>query len=909
VDGPSPERARWQRVERIFDEASELPPDEVEAYLDRACADLPEARREVEELLAASRALGEGFLSPALDRGLAAALGRERGAAPGAAAPDRVGAWRLVRPLGEGGMGRVFLAERADGAFEQRAAVKLLKPGLVERGGVARFLRERQILARLDHPGIARLLDGGLAADGTPFFVLEHVEGEPITSWCAARDADLGARLRLFGSVCAAVAAAHRSLVVHRDLKPSNILVTAEGAVKLLDFGIAKPLEQADETRTVERALTPEYAAPEQIVGGGVTTATDVYALGVLLYELLTGRVPHPWTADAGLFEFQRRIVAEEPARPGALAAGSGLRVGRDLEAIVLKALRKEPGARYATVEALAADVERHLAGRPVAARGGARTYRARKFVLRHRLALAAAAVVVLALAGGLVATAWQARRARAEAAKSRGIADFLIGLFTANDPYQAKGEERTARQLLDLGARRVESELAREPEVQAAVYGQIAAVYAELGEFAAAERLAEKLLALEERVHGPHSAEAVGARILAANQASELGRLQEAEREFRAALEIETAERGADTRQAADALRGIAGALGALARYEEAEAAERRALAILRATDGETGDLPLTVLNNLAIIVAQRGRLDEGERLQREHIGLLERRFGSDAMETLTSRYNLAATVLGRGRYAEAESLFSAVVPDLRKVLGPRHHVLCKALQRQARALDLLGRTGESAPLLSEASAIAAANGVEVEIAAQRMWVAFHALETGAPGLAESEARAAGEYFERAVGPDNDYTAWTRATRARALAAQGRLVEARTLIEAALAALHRTLGPEHSSTLYFEGERGAILLALGAREEAARALEATASAQRRAFPDGHPDLVQTLVTWADALDPATGGERRRAVLEEALELARRFLPAAHPRLRAIESRLLEPGGPAAVRSPGSARD
>ncbi len=897
MDGESPDRERWRRVERIFDEATELPPGEVEAYLDRACAELPEVRREVEELLLASRALGEEFLAPALHRGLAAAL--ERGAAQGVAAPARVGAWLLVRLLGEGGMGRVFLAERADGAFEQHAAVKLLKPGLVERGGVARFLRERQILARLDHPGIARLLDGGLAEDGTPYFVLEHVEGEPITSWCSAREADLATRLRLFLEVCAAVAAAHRSLVVHRDLKPSNILVAAGGTVKLLDFGIAKSLETADETRTVERALTPEYAAPEQIMGGGVTTATDVYALGVLLYELLTGRVPHAWTEDTGLFEFQRRIVAEEPARPSALASGTGCLVDRDLEAIVLMALRKEPNARYATVEALAGDVERYLAGRPVAARGGALAYRARKFVLRHRLALLAAAVVVLSLAGGLVATAWQARRARAEAAKSRGIAGFLIGLFTANDPYQAKGEERTARQLLDLGARRVEGELAKEPEVQAAVYGQIAAVYAELGEFAAAEALARKLLALEQRVHGPRSAEAVGARILVANNASELGRLQEAEREFRAALEIETAERGAATRQAADALRGIAGALGALARYEEAEAAERRALEILRATDDETGDLPLVVLNNLAIMVAQRGRLDEGERLQREHIRLLERKFGRDAMEPLVSRYNLAATVLRRGRYAEAESLFRAIEPNLRRVLGPRHHVLCKALQRHARTLDLLGRAHESESLLAEASIIAEASGAPLEVAAQRMWLAFHALETGDPGRAEAEARRAEEYFEGAVGADNDYTAWTRATRARALAAEGRFAEARDLIDDALATLRRTLGADNDSTLYFESERGAILLGLGERAKAARAMEATAAAQRRAFPEGHPDLLQTLVTWAEALDPAAESERRRELLEEALEIARQFLPAEHPRIRAIEARRLEPGAPA----------
>ncbi len=904
-------RDRWLRAERVFEHAVELPADEIQGYLASACGDDLEVRQEVEELLAAHRAADEGFLATSAPARAAAAFATQ---SPAVGPPQQVGVWKLLELLGEGGMGRVFLAERADGQFEQRAAVKLLKPGLVERAAVARFLRERQILARLDHPGIARLLDGGLTADGTPYLVLEKVDGEPITAWCERRGTALEDRLRLFLAVCAAVAAAHRSLVVHRDLKPSNILVTAEGEVKLLDFGIAKPLGEAGETHTLERVLTPEYAAPEQIAGGPVTTTTDVYALGVVLYELLAGRVPHSWRERQSFFDFEQRVVATEAVRPSAaLAAAARAQPGPqrsalsaqarrlvgDLDAIVLEALRKEPEARYPSVEALAADVERFLGNRPVEARGGAASYRARKFVQRHRLALAAALLLTLSLAAGVVATVWQAARARHEAAKARGIADFLLGLFTSQDPYQANGEERTARQLLELGARDVETKLAGQPEVQAAIYEEVAAVYLQLGEYRAAEPLTRKLLALQERLHGPRSQPAVAARIFVGNIVSELGRYDEAEAIFRRAETDETAERGADARLVGEALRGLAGVLASVARYDEAERAERRALAILRKTAGDSDPMTLIVMNNLGVILSHRGKLAESEDLQRRHIALLEKRPGESEAGTLIPRYNLGTTIADEGRYVEAEAIFREVLPAARKVFGPHHPVVVKILRRLARTLDLLGRTAEAEPFVAESTAAVEASDSEEERALQRTNVAYHALEAGDPRRAEAEARAGLSFYLARLGEHNDTTAFAHAALGQALAAEGRLAEARPELEAAVATDSEVLGADDRATLGLDARLARVLAGLGDRERALRLFESTTKAERRVLGESHDELGRTLLGWAEALDRPAEAARRRELLEEALRILRRALPAGHPQIREAEHGLAAAAMPA----------
>ncbi|MFI5371967.1 MAG: protein kinase [Candidatus Eisenbacteria bacterium] len=441
----------WGRVTEIFHAALAEPADRRESFVAAACAGDETLAAEVRSLLA-HHAESEGFLEPAHTPlgGMSPLPGGPMSPGPGTV----LGAWRLVRPVGEGGMGTVWLAERATGQFTQRGALKLIRLGLAYEEAIRRFRRERQILASLDHPNIARLLDGGSTPEGLPYLVMEYVEGEPLYAYCSTRGLSVVERLRLFVTLCSAVHDAHRKLVIHRDLKPGNVMVTGDGSPKLLDFGVAKIFDtlpgSGEQLRTVELPFTPLYASPEQLRSEEVGTASDIYSLGVLLYELLTGMHPYP-TRTATPAEVIRTVLDTEPLRPSAAVTATpgatgtstggpregawpaplpvrpiadvtalGKRLAGDLDNIVLKTMNKDPARRYASVEHLKTDVERYLDGRPVEARGDSWSYRAGKFVRRNRVAVAAGALALLALIGGLVVSLWQASVATHESALAR---------------------------------------------------------------------------------------------------------------------------------------------------------------------------------------------------------------------------------------------------------------------------------------------------------------------------------------------------------------------------------------------------------------------------------------------------------------------------------------------------------
>jgi serine/threonine-protein kinase len=448
------------------------------------------------------------------------------------AAGEAVGPYRLLRPLGTGGMGEVWLAERSDGALQRQVALKLPTLGARRAVLMQRFARERDILASLEHPHIARLYDAGVAGDGQPYLALEFVEGRRIDDWCRERASPLAERIGLVLQVADAVTYAHSRLVLHRDLKPANILVDDVGRVRLLDFGIARLMEgeQAEETQLTQiggRALTVDYASPEQIRGEPIGTASDVYSLGVVAYELLAGAKPHELGGGRplGALEMAAALAAAE-AKPASARAGDPVlrrALRGDLDAILHKALEKDVPARFASVAALAEDLRRHLRGELVLARPGGRWYRARKFVRRHRLPVAAGAAAALALAGGLVVAAWQAGLAREQAKKARELAElaqkeaaraaavqeFLLDIFRANSTRQADpvaAQRTTARELLDIGAARLPEQLKGEPESQLAVRGTLADMYLQLGLAERASALSEENLALARRTFGARS-------------------------------------------------------------------------------------------------------------------------------------------------------------------------------------------------------------------------------------------------------------------------------------------------------------------------------------------------------------------------------------------------------------------
>ncbi len=437
---------RWQQVEAIFEAALELPAPARAEFLETQCGGDPELRQQVEALLAQDAAAGTFLENPAMlyaetlgepppSRQREVHTGEAAGEDQGLQVGQRLGAYRLDEEIGRGGMGTVYRAVRDDGAFAQQVAIKVIRGGLATSDVQQRFRRERQILALLDHPNIARILDGGATAQGLPYLVMELVAGEPIHQYCAKQELSLRQRLKLFLSICAAVAHAHQNLIVHRDLKPANILVAADGQVKLLDFGIAKVLqpELSDLTQThVGGAvpLTPDYASPEQVRGEAITTATDVYALGLILYELLTGLRAQKVTSPS-LKEVERVVCKTHVKRPSeAPTPVSGLPMRKlrgDLDNIVLKALRKEPEQRYRTVTQFAEDVERYLDGRPVIAQRASVAYRTAKFIGRNKLAVTAAVLVVASLVGGIAVALWQARIAREHFDSVRAIAKSLL--------------------------------------------------------------------------------------------------------------------------------------------------------------------------------------------------------------------------------------------------------------------------------------------------------------------------------------------------------------------------------------------------------------------------------------------------------------------------------------------------
>ncbi len=680
---PSPdEQAQWARVMDVLERALDLPLLQRGRVLDELCGVDATLRAEVEALLAADDEAELHFRLPSEDE------------SPRVGA--RVGAWRLVGELGEGGMGRVFLAERADGQYEQRAAVKVLKGGLWAEGR-ARFLRERQIVASLDHPSIARALDGGVER-GFPWLALEYVEGSPITEWCAARAATVEHRVRLFVEVCRAVQHAHQNLVVHRDLKPSNIFVDASGRVRLLDFGIARLLDDSSARSSATRVMTPEYASPEQVRGLPVTTATDVHGLGVVLYELLTGRRAFA----AGSITLEQAVVSTEPSPPSEVAP-KPLRhaLKGDLDRIVLEALEKDPSRRYQTAEALGDELERFLDGRPVLARRGSMGYRVIRFVRRNRVLVGAALAVTIALAVGVAGTLYQARQARIEAARARAVADFLLSLFRASDPAQAKGEPLSARALLDRGAARALNELGDQPETQEVLLEEIGDVYLQLGAYPEAERMARAVLERRQRAGAPPASLARALTALGDVLYDE-GRYAEAETNYLEAFSLTRDLTGEASRPAIDALWGLGGTRAQLGDLATAERHRLEVASRWKALDGPRSSTYAQAANSLGVHYLRLG-LPSTARPWLETA--LELRRGFDGLEnpsTLLIMYNLAGAHADAEEWGDAKRLLDELTPLELKLLGPNHPNVLLAHRLEARVLTARAAFDEAEALFS---------------------------------------------------------------------------------------------------------------------------------------------------------------------------------------------------------------
>jgi len=721
---PAISSERWQSASPHLDRVLDLASSERDACLLSLWSRDAQVAADVEAMLAEHHLLdNEGFLNgPALiepDESSMAGL--------------TLGAYTLVSPIGQGGMGSVWLAERSDGRFHGRAALKLLNAALVGRASEARFKREGSILARLTHSHIARLIDAGVSNTGQPYLVLEHVEGRHIDQYCDDERLGVEERIRLFLDVQAAVAHAHARLIVHRDLKPSNVLVTSTGDVKLLDFGIAKLLEHdaADDVGTVltrdgEFALTPKYAAPEQVTGGPITTATDIYALGVLLFELLTGQ--HPTGADAhSPAEFVRAVTDTEPQRLSATMVGAdsdetAARAARrattperlrrllqgDLETVVGKALKHDPAERYGSVAEFADDLRRVLDHQPIAARGDALGYRTAKFLRRHRrvvvtAALAASIVLALSLYYTVRLSA-ERDRARVEAAKASKVSELLTGLLTGADPYRTPdAKEPTIQNLLDIGAERVGKELQHEPELQVDMLNVIGRTYERMGLHTKALPLLERALEIGRRSLGPEHVTLAQALNNLGVLYREQGNLGAAEPLLRESLAMRRRLLGSEDKAVAITLVELGRALGDRGRANEAEPLFREALAIRRKIFGEEHRETATSKSDLGRLLMFRGDFAGAEPLLRENVATTTRLLGPNHPNSSAAQGNLALLLLAQGRPAEAEALLRESLVVKRRVFGDRHVEYAQTLNSLGIALEQQGRLDEAQAIFEE--------------------------------------------------------------------------------------------------------------------------------------------------------------------------------------------------------------
>jgi tetratricopeptide (TPR) repeat protein/tRNA A-37 threonylcarbamoyl transferase component Bud32 len=747
----------WQKAERIFLE----------------CVDEPEAKRE--ELLAArcgdDEALRAAVLSLLEGDGKGDSIKDAIGRAAdelSRAQSDRfvgtmIGSYTVEKFIAEGGMGHVYLAHRSDEAFDQRVAIKLLPARLATESLRRRFRGERQILANLQHPNIAMLLDGGETDDGVPYLVMEYVDGTPIDEYCQQHEFTLQQRIELFIDVCAAVQFAHANLVVHRDIKPSNVFVTEDGVVKLLDFGIAKLLDPnadpgiAAMTMDGSQLFTPRHASPEQVLGKTITTASDVYALGLMIYELLTGSFPYDVTSKTPPGEIATIITNETPAPPSRrVDSKSARRLRGDLDTIVLNCLRKDPGARYNSVNELAADLERFLTHRPILARPPTLAYIAARFWHRNRaiavsVVVTAAAIIIGAFAAtaGYIQARESERAAVLEAQNAEAISGFLVSLFEEANPDVSAGDERSVRDVLAIGRERVDSELADSPITQARVSATLSEVYKGLGDYEQAQDLQQHAVALVEahapedlemlamlrvdmgdilRIRGDHDAavatlhaalaafEASGAGISPewASALNNLGLTHEEMAQRDAALA--RLEQALHMREAlfesphadiANSLHNLAWIYSRGIDLEKAEQYAIEAVAMREAVFGEMHPRVAVTVGQLARIYLARGMLDDAELAARKSVAIAEQIHDTGHPDVSYAYYELADVLQEKGELEESRDLFAQVTAWERVSLGEQSYDYAYSLKAYANVLVELGEFDTAEPLLRQSLAI----------------------------------------------------------------------------------------------------------------------------------------------------------------------------------------------------------
>ncbi len=865
---------RWTKIQTLFEAVADLADSEREAYLHERCADDPDLYEEVISLLKSDRNVHKLLHGLAIDVVGWTYEQQYIG--------KRIGPYRILRHIGSGGMSYVFLAEREDGQFRQRVALKLIKRGMESEHIIRRFRSERQILSQLDHPNIARLFDGGITDDGVPYFTMDYVDGIPLDRYCDTHRLSVEERLKLFRIICGAVHYAHGNLVVHRDLKPGNIFVTGDGTPKLLDFGIAKLLGDGEDTmpvtRTGIRVMTPEYASPEQVQQRPITTAADVYSLGIILYELLTGHRPYRLTGSSPA-ELERIVCTVQPDRPSSivsllfppdglddrealtpetLAALRNTTVQRlrkklrgDLDTICLTALRKEPERRYRSPDQLMQDLQRYASGLPVDARRDTASYRLQKFVKRHRRSVAVSGVVVLMLvslsAFYTMRLAEERDRAQLEAVKAEQISAFLRGLFEISDPSDARGESVTARELLERGAQRVRAELADQPEIRATMMDVIGTVYHALGLYSEANTMLQEALSTRTSIHGDrHPLVATTLNNLARTY-QELGDFAAAEEMFTNALEIQRSYYRGEHEDIAVSTNNLAELRRMQGNIETAEGLFLETLSMYRSLYGDRHPGTANALHSIAVIQNDRGDYEHAEENYRTALDVLKNLYGEYHPDIGNVLTNLASLYRHIGDYAAAEPLYLEALEVRKKVLDADHPDL-------AYTYNHMGRLYQS---------------------------------TGSYAAAEQAFLEGLRIREKTFGKHHQVTTASLSALANLYEVTENYARSESLYVDTYGIMLEVWGEDHPYIGAALNNIGRVQHALGKLDSAERYLRQSVAHQRKALPEGHVNISRSLLSLGLLLNDTGRASVAEGYLRETLEIREKSLPEGHQMIEA----------------------
>ncbi|MGA3092127.1 MAG: tetratricopeptide repeat protein [Terriglobales bacterium] len=871
----------WKQVKALFESALDLAPPQRETYLRQNCPD-DAMRREVENLLGDYEKAGNFLSTPAMNFQVAIPREAPEDSATFASASEgegtstaavrlgqALGNYRILSRLGEGGMGQVWLAEQT-APLQRQVALKLIRVGMYDDSVLQRFESERQSLASMNHPSIAKVFDAGTTPDGQPYFAMEYVPGLPITEYCDQNRLTIRERLELFIQVCEGVQHAHLKAIMHRDLKPANILVVevdGKATPRIIDFGLAKAAQATRDgllTQVGSFLGTPGYMSPEQanLDVQDIDTRTDVYSLGVVLYELLTGFLPSD-TKEGGeaLAEMMRRIREDDPPPPStkiradresstAKAEERGTDPKQlvsllrgDLDWITMKALERERARRYATPSELTSDIGRYLRHEPVTARPASAGYKLRKYVRRHRLAVSAAVAMALLVAGFAVVQAIQLGRTTRERDRANRITNFMVDMFKVSDPSAALGNKITVREVLDKASNEIEKGLSNDVEVQSQLMSTMAQTYVNLGLFSRAHELAEHALENRKRAFGPRD------------------------------------------RRTLESMTQLGWILDREGRDADAERLIRQTVDLQRSVLGPEDVLTLETADNLGMVLERQGHFAEEEKLEREIIATRTRKLGPEHQQTLRSMVNLGIAIHGQDHIAEAEKQFREVLEIERRVLPPGHPSTLVCMHDLANMIQEQGRYQEAEALYRETLQMEErVLGSEHPETFSTMTTLANTIGYGENRSSEAEPlyRKAFENSLRVLGPEHRYTTAAEEGLANALSSQGHYAEAEKLLRELLAIRLRLLGADHADTLLSQYNLGDVLFHEERYAEADKLLRDTWKSQIRMLGDDSPDTLASKAVLARIVTKEGNPREGETLARQAFEAQLRVLGPQH---------------------------